>query len=301
MNRRQCLQGTGLAIGGIFVSGLDPSWGQDPSSSPTAPTGSTPDPGSTTLPSVEFTPSGETSDPSPTTSPTVSPLPTSGLGLTWLNHSCVYFQGGPLRILVNPFRAIGCTEGYPAPAVAADLVLISSRLFDEGAIEVVPGNPRVLFQPGDYQIEGIRVQGVRMAHDTSIAGGKRFGVNVAWRWIQGGIDIVHLGGAAAPITRDQQILLSKPDLLLVPVGGGPKNYGPEGARAAIESLSPKIVVPTMYRTEAADEECELVALDEFLSLFPPAAVQSAPGDTVVLTPENLPGTGTVILSFETIA
>lgn len=294
MRRRQWLQLTGIGLGAGVTSawGSLRGWGQE--TLPAIPTPS----GSPQLPSVEFAPLEGTPLPTFAPSPTPTQPPDTGLGLTWLDHSCVLCQGGPLQILVNPFRPIGCTAGYRAPAVSADLVLISSRLFDEGAIEVVPGNPRVLFQPGDYTLEGIRIQGVRMAHDVLTEDGDRFGINVGWRWTQRGIDIVHLGGAAAPITRDQEILLAKPDLLLVPVGGGPKNYDPEGARAAIETLGPKIVIPTMYRTAAADEEaCDLVPLTEFLSLFPPTAIQQAPSQTVVLSPENLPSSGTVILSF----
>ncbi len=294
MRRRQWLQATGITLGSWITSVLSPlrGWSQEQETSPGIPTPT----GSPALPSVEFSPLQGT--PLPTLAPTPTQPPDTGLGLTWLNHSCVLCQGGPLQILVNPFRPIGCTAGYRPPAVSPDLVLISSRLYDEEAIEVVPGNPRVLFQPGDYTIEGIRIQGVRMAHDVLTENGDRFGINVGWRWTQRGIDIVHLGGAAAPITRDQEILLAQPDLLLVPVGGGPKNYDPEAAKAAIEALSPKIVIPTMYRTEAADPEaCDLVPLEEFLSLFPPAAIQQAPSQTVVLSPENLPDAGTVILSF----
>ncbi|MFQ3584435.1 MAG: MBL fold metallo-hydrolase, partial [Cyanobacteriota bacterium] len=237
MNRRQLLQASAGLLGSMVV-GLRVG-------AQTTPEGGTAPP--TTL---EFTPG-----------PSLE-----GLQLTWLHHSCVLFEADGRRFLVNPFRPVGCTAGYPAPRVPADLVLLSSRLFDEGAFDVVPGNPRVLFQSGDYQIDGIRVQGVRMSR------GPRFGVNVGWRWSMAGIDIVHLGGAAAPITREQSILLSRPDVMLVPVGGGPKNYDPAGAKAAIEALQPKVVIPTMYRTAAAEEgQCELVPLQEFLSLFPAAA------------------------------
>jgi L-ascorbate metabolism protein UlaG (beta-lactamase superfamily) len=160
-------------------------------------------------------------------------------------------------------------------------------------LDVVPGNPKVLFQPGDYLIDGIRVQGVRMPR------GPRFGVNVGWRWRMAGIDIVHLGGAALPITREQSILLSRPDLLLVPVGGGPKNYDPAGAKAAIEALQPKLVIPTMYRTAAAEEsQCELLPLQEFLRLFPAAAPQPALSNPLLLSAQALPRQGLAILFFE---
>lgn len=210
------------------------------------------------------------------------------LQITWLFHSCVLFEGEGYRVLVNPFRPIGCTAGYPAPRVLADLVLISSRLFDEGAIEDLPGSPQILFRPGDYQIQGRRVQGVRMAHDNTTPRGERFGINVGWRWGLAGLEIVHLGGAAAPITREQEILLARPDLLFVPVGGGPKNYDPEGARAAIEVLRPRVVIPTMYRTAAADDRCDLVELSAFLSLYPAGSIRFLGSTSLSLTAEALP-------------
>ncbi|MGQ9838287.1 MAG: MBL fold metallo-hydrolase [Cyanobacteriota bacterium] len=263
MKRRQLLQ-TGAGVLGSMAVGLRVGAQTTPEADIAPPT------------SLEFTPS-----------PSLE-----GVQLTWLHHSCVLFEAGGTRFLVNPFRPVGCTAGYPAPQVPADLVLLSSRLLDEGALDVVPGNPRVLFQPGDYQIDGIRIQGVRMPR------GPRFGVNVGWRWSMAGIDIVHLGGAALPITREQAILLSRPDLLLVPVGGGPKNYDPAGAKAAIEALQPKLVIPTMYRTAAADEaQCELVPLQEFLSLFPATALQPAASNPLILSAQALPSQGRVILWF----
>ena len=239
----------------------------------------------------------------PLDSPVAEPTPTTpsgegglGVSLTWLQHSCVLFEDPAMRVLVNPFRAIGCTAGYPEPVVDADLVLISSRLFDEGHLEIVPGNPRVLLDAGDYRVDGIRFQGVRMAHDATTPQGNRFGTNVGWRWTQGGVDIVHLGGAAAPINREQSILLARPDLLLIPVGGGPKNYDPQGARAAIDALQPKLVIPTMYRTDAADSSCELGSLDAFLALVG-GAVQQSPGDTLLVTLQSLPPTGFAVVTF----
>ncbi len=278
MKRRQLLQASAGLLGSMAVGLVAPDY---PGRKASAQTASEEGTGTPTTPSstpgtIEFTP-GPSSE---------------GLQLTWLHHSCVLFEAGGQRFLVNPFRPLGCTAGYPAPRVPADLVLLSSRLFDEGALDVVPGNPRVLFQPGDYQIDGIRVQGVRMPR------GPRFGVNVGWRWSMAGIDIVHLGGAALPITREQSILLSRPDLLLVPVGGGPKNYDPAGAKAAIEALQPKLVIPTMYRTAAAEgAQCELVPLQEFLSLFPAAAIQPAASNPLILSAQALPPQGVVILSF----
>jgi len=207
-------------------------------------------------------------------------------------HTCFLFTGGGVRILVNPFRSIGCTAGYKPPKAAADLVLISSQLLDEGAVEILPGNPRLLYEPGSYQVDGRQIQGIRMDHDR--IGGRRFGTNVAWRWKQGGLDILHLGGAAAPITTEQQILMGRPDLLLIPVGNGPKAYGPEEAKQAIEVLNPKIIIPTHYLTKAANKDaCDLFPVDNFLTLMKGTPVQRV-GSSINLSPASLPKTGSVI-------
>lgn len=213
----------------------------------------------------------------------------NSVSIQGLGHTCFLFTGEGRRILVNPFRTIGCTARYRTPRVAADLVMISSRLFDEGVTEGLPGNPRILTEPGIYEFRGLQVQGIRTDHDD--LEGRQFGSNVAWRWNQGGVALLHLGGAAAPITVEQQILMGRPDVLLIPVGGGPKAYTPEEARQAIQVLNPKIVIPTQYRTAAADPAaCDIQPLDNFLNLMQGVSVRRN-GDAIALRRSDLPETG----------
>lgn len=212
----------------------------------------------------------------------------AGVNIQFLGHTCFLFTGDNRRILVNPFRPIGCTAGYRAPQVSADIVMISSRLLDEGAVEGLPGNPRILFEPGVYNLDNLQIQGIAMNHDDE--GGRRFGTNVAWRWAQGGVNILHLGGAAAPITTEQRILMGRPDVLLVPVGNGPKAFTPEEARDAVQTLNPRMVIPTQYRTEAADPAtCDILPLDNFLALMGGTSVQTV-GSSITVAASGLPET-----------
>ncbi|MDX2097333.1 MAG: MBL fold metallo-hydrolase [Leptolyngbyaceae cyanobacterium bins.59] len=216
------------------------------------------------------------------------------LSIQWLGHMCFLFTGNGNRFLLNPFRSIGCTAKYRPPRVAADLVLISSQLLDEGYVEVVPGNPRLLYEPGVYQFKGTSIQGIATDHDR--VGGRRFGTNVVWRWTQAGINILHLGGIAAPITLEQKILMGRPDVLLLPVGGGPKSYDPQLARQAVQELNPRIVIPTQYRTAAANPAaCDIVAIDEFLSLMGNTSIRRMQTDTLSLTQADLPKEGTTVM------
>lgn len=226
--------------------------------------------------------------------------PSGGLSVQWLGHTCFLFTGSGLRILVNPFRTIGCTSGYRPPKVAADVVLISSQLLDEGAAEDLPGQQKILYEPGVYQLQqGVQIQGIAIDHDR--IGGRRFGTNIAWRWTQGGINVLHLGGAAGPIAIEQKILMAGPDLALIPVGGGPKAYTPTEAVQALQVLNPKLVIPTQYRTQAADaSKCDIVPVDEFLTLMNGKQVQRISGDTLNLMPADVSGKqlAVAVLSYD---
>ncbi|WP_008317166.1 MBL fold metallo-hydrolase [Leptolyngbya sp. PCC 6406] len=227
---------------------------------------------------------------------------TSGVEIRWLGHTCFLFSGSGRRILVNPFRALGCTAGYRVPNVSSDVVLISSRLFDEGGtLQGLPGNPDVLSEAGAYDLPPIRLQAISTPHDRQ--GGRRFGQNLIWRWQQGGLNIVHMGGAAAPMDIEEQILLGRPDVLLVPVGGGPKAYDAEEALEAIRTLNPRMVIPTHFRTRAADaapaEACDIAGLQPFLDLMRTVPTRQAGGDSVTLTTANLPGGDGMIIQLLT--
>ena len=91
--------------------------------------------------------------------------------------------------------------------------------------------------------------------------------------------------------------MGSPDMLFVPVGGSPKAYNAEEAIAAIKQLNPKIVIPTQYLTNAAEEDqCELEKVEEFIQLAQAEkfAVQRIGGRSLRIRPQDLPKKGTGI-------
>ncbi len=215
----------------------------------------------------------------------------ASLSVQFLGHTSFLFTGSGIRLLSNPFRTIGCTAKYRSPKVPADVVLISSQLLDEGSVDGLPGNPKIVYQPGVNSFKGLQFQGIAIDHDR--IGGKRFGTNVIWKWKQGDINIVHLGGTAAPISIEQKILIGRPDIAFIPVGGSGKAYNAEEAKKAIQTLNPKIVVPTHYRTEAADPNlCDISPIDEFLKVMEGTPIKRG-GDTITLNSGSLPESTTI--------
>ena len=213
--------------------------------------------------------------------------------IQYLGHTCFLFTGDGVKILVNPYQSVGCTAGYTLPDVEPDVVLVSSFLLDEGAVELVKGNPKVISQRGSHQFKSIKFQGFSLPHDRE--GGKRFGNNIAWRWTQGGVNLLHLGGAAAPLATEDKILLAGADILLAPVGGGIKAYNAQEAKQAVKVLNPKMVIPTHYRTATATKEnCDLAPVDEFLALVQDMEVAKVGNDRFTVKKSYLNGDRTLV-------
>ncbi|MGB2924762.1 MAG: MBL fold metallo-hydrolase [Limnothrix sp.] len=208
---------------------------------------------------------------------------TGSISVEWLGHTCFYITGGGMRVLVNPYKAAGCTAGYNTSFPTADIVLITSQLFDEGYVENLKGDPTILWQAGQYSLKNTSFNGISMDHaNLERYRGWRFPTNVAWSWTQGGVNILHLGGAGEEVDIDDFILSGgSPDLLMIPVGGTdayvdassespvfpPKGYKPEQAVKALDLLAPKVIIPTHYLTKAADDSCRLNPVEKFVDLI----------------------------------
>lgn len=202
-----------------------------------------------------------------------------GVRITSFGHSALLIEGGGARVLLNPFRAVGCASGLAEPRVSADVILASSRLKDEGAA-VASG--RLLSKPGSYKVAGLQIEGIGVPHDR--VDGRRFGQSTVWRWRQGGLDFAHLGGTAGAITPADRVLLGRPDVLVIGVGGGAKVYTGAEAAAVVRDLNPRRVIPVQYlRGGTAPASCDQGGIQPFLDALGTATVRQA-GASLILTP-----------------
>ncbi len=183
----------------------------------------------------------------------------TGVTITSYGHSALLIQGGGVSVLLNPFKAVGCAAGLTPPRPAASVVLASSRLADEGS----PGaGGRFLVSPGSYRINGLAIEGIAAPHDR--VAGRRFGQATLWRWKQGGLDIAHLGGTAAELLPADRVLLGRPDVLIIGVGGGAKVYDGDEAAAVVRALAPRRVIPVQYVSGKTPKDCDQGSLEPFL-------------------------------------
>jgi len=199
-----------------------------------------------------------------------------GVSVTSYGHSALMIQGGGATVLINPFKAVACAAGLAEPRVRADVILASSRLLDEGA-PVASG--KFLVTPGSYRVAGLAIEGVAAPHDRF--GGRRFGQSTLWRWTQGGLNIAHIGGTAAQLRPEDKVLLGRPDLLIIGVGGGAKVYDGAEAAAVVKDLQPRRVIPVQYVGGKTPADCDQGSLQPFLQALGGTPVQK-PGRSVTL-------------------
>ncbi len=174
-------------------------------------------------------------------------------------HSALLIKSDSNTVLINPFKAVGCASKLKEPKIEANVILASSILPDEGA-KVAKGT--FLVQPGSYRINGLQLEGFSIPHDR--IGGRRFGKATIWRWTQGGLKFAHLGGSAAPLTSEAKVLLGRPDILIIGVGGGAKVYNGKEAAEIAKSLIPKVIIPVQYVVGAIPENCDQQGIAPFL-------------------------------------
>ncbi len=205
-----------------------------------------------------------------------------GVRITSYGHSSLLIKGGGQSVLINPFKAVGCAEGLTEPRLRANVILASSELADEGA-RIAKG--RFLVQPGSYRIDGLSVEGFTSPHDRF--GGRRYGFATLWQWTQGGISFAHLGGAAAPLTGEDKVLLGRPDVLVIAVGGGAKVYDGVEAARVVNDLKPKRVIPVQYVRGKPVSNCDQTGVQPFLDAMKGIEVKKV-GKTLYL-PETLSG------------
>mgnify|MGYP001401319595 FL=1 len=207
-----------------------------------------------------------------------------GVNISSYGQRALLIQGGGQSVLLNPYKAVGCAAGLPEPRVNAGVVLASSELADEGARGVASG--RFLVAPGSYKVGGLNLEGFASPHDRME--GRRFGNATIWRWQQAGLDFAHVGATAGPISGADRVLLGRPDVLIIGVGGGDKIYNGEEAAAVVKQLNPRRVIPVQYINGNAPANCDQGGVQPFLNAMG-GTTGVNPGRSISL-PANLPDT-----------
>jgi L-ascorbate metabolism protein UlaG (beta-lactamase superfamily) len=186
--------------------------------------------------------------------------------LTWYGRTCIRLRGKDAVVVNDPYPAV---VGPTGRGITGDVITLShpddspngkktGKLSRDGGT-VIPTSLEpafVLDGPGEYEVHGALVTGVRTYRD-SVRGAER-GRQTAFMTELDGIHTIHLGDIGHELTQEKLGDIGRVDVVCIPIGGA---LSATTAAALVAQLDPKIVVPMTVCEEDAD--CE-EALKRFL-------------------------------------
>lgn len=199
--------------------------------------------------------------------------------IKYLGHSSFKITGKTqfgeeVTLITDPFNSKEVGLNYPKQS--ADVVTLSHHHGDHDAIENIEGNPRenyvLIDTPGEYEVKGLRIFGIKSYHDDK-KGAER-GPNVIYIYDFMEARIAHLGDLGHDLESDQLEQLENIDILITPVGGV---YTIDSKKAVevIEELEPIVTIPMHYKTPKHTKTFENVAtLEDFLKEVGSGAVET---------------------------
>ncbi len=202
--------------------------------------------------------------------------------IQWLGHACFRIKSREGIVVTDPY---GREAGYKLGRPTAHVVTVSHDEPDHNnaaAVKGVRGDPVVITGPGEYEVGGIFILGIRTYRD--MRKGKLRGKNTVYILEFAEMTICHLGDLGHPLSDEELAEISKADVLMVPVGG---KHSLTAAQAAevIAQIEPRVIIPMHYGHPAG--RIRLDGLDPFfheMGLKPPA-----PLEVLKIGPGDLPG------------
>ena len=208
--------------------------------------------------------------------------------ITWYGHSCFRLtERAQASVVTDPYDYQHV--GYLPLKLKADIVTISHQSPSHSYIKAVKGEPYIITGPGEYEIGGVFITGVRTngrgKKDTTVAENTLYVIDY------NGINIVHLGDTSIIPSQTEVEEFGPVHVALVPVSD---EGGLNSAQASevIRLLEPNIVIPMHYSTPATT--IKLDGLNKFLKEMGLSHVETMPA-LKITSVEGLPEETQVIV------
>lgn len=171
--------------------------------------------------------------------------------------SCFKFQAGDTALV---FDVPSKKSDVKPPRFRADIVIQSHDHRDHSGGESLLKDENSFFidGPGEYEIKGVYIRGLKSFHDSS--SGKKHGINTVYGVRFDEINFCFLGDfGEKELSPELKEGIGKVDILFVPIGGEAV-LDAEGARNIVNQVEPAIVVPMHYSLTGKRKE----SLKDFL-------------------------------------
>jgi hypothetical protein len=226
--------------------------------------------------------------------------------ITWYGAGCVRLRGREGTVAADAYRTV---VGPTGRGLTADIATYShadpaagtparrGRSGTASSNGSRPGIPSTVTRPGslepafplegpgEYEVHGVLVTGVRTYRDDSE--GTQRGANVAFVYELDGLHTIHLGDIGHLLSEDQLREIGTVDVVCVPIGGA---LGAARAAELVAQLDANLVVPLVVSDDEAAGAAELARF-----LHEMGTSESAPQPKLAVTISSIPNESTVVV------
>ncbi len=201
--------------------------------------------------------------PSPAAQPTIPAAPVT---LQYIGHSAVLITAPDgTRIVSDPYKDRPSGLAPFPTGLAADAVTVSHFHPDHSNVSAIQGKPKVLLNPGPYQIGMVNIMGYPGDH--GLVNGQSEGTNTVFVFDIGGVKVVHLGAAGVVTQSDILEAMQGADVAVVDVMGDEAHPMKDELDQLME-LKVRTILPTHYSFEDNPAYYGSATLDQFLQIVP---------------------------------
>lgn len=206
------------------------------------------------------------------------------MDITPLGHASFKIRGKSVTIITDPFSSDSVGLKFPKN-VEAQIVTVSHQHEDHNQADQIGGNPYIVNGPGEYEISGVRIEGLSTFHDTE-KGASR-GRNTVYYIQLDRVNILHVGDLGHPLSSGDIERIGDIDILFVPVGGV-YTITAKQAVDLVHEIEPAVVIPMHYKRDGLNPKLfgELQPVTDFLKEIGKEGI--VPQNKLSVTKDKLP-------------
>ncbi|MBN1168282.1 MBL fold metallo-hydrolase [Candidatus Woesebacteria bacterium] len=179
------------------------------------------------------------------------------MDIWYLGHSSFRLKGKTATVVTDPFDPK--MVGMDFPKVEADIVTVSHDHRDHNQSDQVKGVKKVIKGPGEYEINGVSIVGIKTYHDSEK--GEKRGKNTIYVFEIDDLRLAHLGDLGTKLSEKQIESMGEIDVLFIPIGGEYTINAQVAAQVA-RDIEPVIIVPMHYMQKGLKKDTFAKLTDE---------------------------------------
>ena len=199
--------------------------------------------------------------------------------IEWIGHACFRMTAeSGTTVVTDPYDE---SVGIRMMKIPCDMATVSHEHHDHNNVDMLEGKPIVVRKAHPGQVGGVITQAIASYHDDR--NGALRGSSIVRVFYIDDLKVVHMGDQGCMPGENVLERIADADVMMIPVGGV-YTVDAQGAKAILDRVHPKCVIPMHYKT--AHCAYPIAGVEPFLEIM--GAEGAQPVDALDVTPEHVP-------------